>query len=188
MNLDESALLTQIIKSIGSKRRILIAFSGGLDSTVLLHSLVILRQTTVQNLNIRAVYIHHGLNNIADKWAIHCQKICLDLHVEFYLQYIHIEKTKNGLEAAARNARYKAFNKILLPEEVIVTAHHLNDQTETFLLALKRGSGPMGLSSMPISISFFNTFLIRPLLLFTRQQLFFYAKKKIFLGWRMKVT
>lgn len=178
MNVDEAALLNQIIKTIGSTRRILVGFSGGLDSTVLLHALVSLRQTTVPNLNIRAVYIHHGLNDKADDWAIHCQKVCFDWQVEFSSQHVYIDPTKKGIEAAARDARYQAFREILLPEEIIVTAQHLDDQAETFLLALKRGSGPAGLSAMPISIPFADTYLIRPLLSFSRQQLVVYAEKK----------
>ncbi|CAA2929663.1 tRNA lysidine(34) synthetase TilS [Arsenophonus endosymbiont of Bemisia tabaci] len=178
MNVHEATLLNQIIKTIGSTRQILVGFSGGLDSTVLLHALVSLRQTTVRNLNIRAVYIHHGLNDKADDWAIHCQKVCFDWQVEFSSQHVYIDPTKKGIEAAARDARYQAFREILLPEEIIVTAQHLDDQAETFLLALKRGSGPAGLSAMPISIPFADTYLIRPLLSFSRQQLVFYAEKK----------
>lgn len=178
MNVDEAALLNQIIKTIGSTRRILVGFSGGLDSTVLLHALVSLRQITVPNLNIRAVYIHHGLNDKADDWAIHCQKVCFDWQVEFSSQHVYIDPTKKGIEAAARDARYQVFREILLPEEIIVTAQHLDDQAETFLLALKRGSGPAGLSAMSISIPFADTYLIRPLLSFSRQQLVVYAEKK----------
>ncbi|MFP3014334.1 MAG: tRNA lysidine(34) synthetase TilS [Arsenophonus sp.] len=178
MHVDESSLLNQIIKTIGSSRRILVGFSGGLDSTVLLHTLVILRQTTIQNLNIRAVYINHGLNDKSDDWAVHCQKVCLNLQVEFYLHNIYISRTKNGIEATAREARYRAFREMLLPKEIIVIAQHLNDQAETFLLRLKRGSGPLGLSAMAISIQFYDTYLVRPLLSFSRQQLFFYAKRK----------
>lgn len=178
MNVDEAALLNQIMKTIGSTRRILVGFSGGLDSTVLLHALVSLRQTTVPNLNIRAVYIHHGLNDKADDWAIHCQKVCFDWQVEFSSQHVYIDPTEKGIEAAARDARYQVFREMLLPEEIIVTAQHLDDQAETFLLALKRGSGPAGLSAMPISIPFADTNLIRPLLSFSRQQLVVYAEKK----------
>lgn len=177
MNIDETALLNQIIKTIGYAHRILVGFSGGLDSTVLLHALVKLRQTVMLNLNIRAVYIHHGLNDKANEWAIHCQKICCDLQVVFYSQRVYIDQTKKGIEASARDVRYQAFREILLPEEILVLAQHLDDQAETFLLALKRGSGPAGLSAMPISIPFADSYLIRPLLLFSRQQLVIYAQK-----------
>lgn len=182
MNINESKLLHQIIKIIGSNYRILVGFSGGLDSTVLLHALVTLRQTTIPKLNIRAIYIHHGLNQKANDWAIHCQQVCFDLQVDFFSRYICIDKIKKGTEASARNARYQTFREVLLQGEIIVTAQHLDDQVETFLLALKRGSGPAGLSSMPISIPFANSYLIRPLLLFSRQQLVLYAQKKV-LSW-----
>ncbi|MDT9587570.1 MAG: tRNA lysidine(34) synthetase TilS [Candidatus Arsenophonus melophagi] len=178
MNFDENALLQKIITAIGSTRRILVGFSGGLDSTVLLHALVTLRNTTLHKLNIRAVYIHHGINNKADEWAIHCQKVCYDLKVAFFSRQVHINSTGQGIEAAARDARYQAFREILLLEEILVTAQHLDDQAETFLLALKRGSGPAGLSSMPTTLPFSNSYLIRPLLSFSRQQLVVYAKQK----------
>ncbi|WMY95494.1 MAG: tRNA lysidine(34) synthetase TilS [Arsenophonus sp.] len=179
MCINEIIFLKKILKSIGFIENILVGFSGGLDSTVLLHALVRLREIINPHLKIRALYVHHGIHHKADNWLIHCKKICLNWKVEFHSQYIHIDPTENGLEGGARIARYQAFCKILLQKEVLVTAHHLDDQAETFLLALKRGSGPAGLSSMAFSIPFFHTYLIRPLLSFTRKELELYAKKKL---------
>ncbi|AMA64607.1 tRNA(Ile)-lysidine synthase [Candidatus Arsenophonus lipoptenae] len=176
-HINESVILNQITKIIGSNLKILVAFSGGLDSTVLLHALTVLRNTTIPNLNIRAAYINHGLNNKSNSWGVHCKHICLNLKVAFCSYDIHIYKSKKGIEAAARDARYKTLRRILLQNEIIVTAQHLNDQAETFLLALKRGSGPAGLSAMPVSIEFGHTYLVRPLLLFSRQELTMYAQK-----------
>ncbi|WP_348666594.1 tRNA lysidine(34) synthetase TilS [Arsenophonus symbiont of Ornithomya chloropus] len=179
MFVNEIIFLKKIIKNLGSIENLLVGFSGGLDSTVLLHALVRLREIINPNLNIRALYIHHGINYKADNWLIHCKKICLNWKVEFYSQSIHIDSIKHGIEGGARIARYQAFRKILLQKEVLLTAHHLDDQVETFLLALKRGSGPTGLSSMPVSMPFFHTYLIRPLLSFSRKELELYAKKKL---------
>ncbi|WMY94767.1 MAG: tRNA lysidine(34) synthetase TilS [Arsenophonus sp.] len=179
MCINEIIFLNKIINNIGSIENLLVGFSGGLDSTVLLHALVRLREIINPHLKIRALYIHHGINYKANSWLIHCKKICLDWKVEFYSQYIHIDPIKNGVEGAARIARYQAFRKILLKKEALLTAHHLDDQAETFLLALKRGSGPAGLSSMLVSIPFFHTFLIRPLLSFSRKELKLYAKQKL---------
>ncbi|BGI51128.1 MAG: tRNA lysidine(34) synthetase TilS [Arsenophonus endosymbiont of Ceratovacuna japonica] len=177
MNDNNNTLINKIIQIIGFNRRILVCFSGGLDSTVLLHSLVTLRKTIMPNLILRAIHINHGLNNKSNNWSIHCKNICSDFQVKFYSKHININKKKQGIESAARNARYKEFSKILLPEEIIVTGHHLYDQAETFLLALKRGSGPSGLSSMPVSIPFASSYLIRPLLSISIKQLIIYARK-----------
>ncbi|WMY97112.1 MAG: tRNA lysidine(34) synthetase TilS [Arsenophonus sp.] len=177
--MNEIIFLKKIIKNIGFIENILVGFSGGLDSTVLLHALVRLRKIINPHLNIRAIHVHHGINNEADKWLIHCKKICFTWKVEFHLQYIHIDSNEHGLEGEARISRYQAFRKILLKKEVLVTGQHLDDQAETFLLALKRGSGPAGLSSMAFSMPFFHTHLIRPLLSFTRKELESYAKKNL---------
>lgn len=140
----------------------LIAYSGGLDSTVLLYQFVKFRE--LYNLNLRALYIHHGYSIHADEWLIHCKKQCNDWKVSFIYEYIKIKK-KNNFEANARTKRHIIFLKHLKKNEILLTGHHMDDQCETFLLALKRGSGPLGLSSMPKKryISKYNQ-LVRPLL------------------------
>lgn len=154
---------------------LLVAFSGGLDSTVLLHILTVLRPT--QALNIRAVHIHHGLSRYADQWAEHCQSVCEQLNVPLTVRKVVLNAEGKGIEAAAREARYAVFSELLAAEEALVTAHHQDDQCETLLLALKRGSGPAGLSAMPSRMPFAKGCLLRPLLNWRREQLENYAQQ-----------
>lgn len=153
-----------------TSRQFLVAFSGGLDSTVLLHKLMLWRQQ-LPELKLRAIHIHHGLSPHADAWAEHCEDICARWQIPLRVIRVQLVNNGEGIEAQARNARYQAFAEALMPGEVLVTAQHLDDQCETFLLALKRGSGPAGLAAMPESMPFAGTQLIRPLLTQTRDEL-----------------
>lgn len=151
-------------------RDFLIGLSGGIDSIVLLHLLAEL------NINLRAVHIHHGLSPNADSWATFCEQACKQLNIPFLLEKVSVDSSK-GIEAGARTARYQAIGKIIKPHEVFVTAHHLDDQAETFLLALKRGSGIKGLSAMQ-AVGFWQKFTIfRPLLDVSKSELKQYASQ-----------
>ncbi|QIM67578.1 tRNA lysidine(34) synthetase TilS [Mannheimia granulomatis] len=146
----------------------LVGLSGGMDSVTLLH---LFSRTSFK---IRAIYIHHGLSPNADHWAEFCAQYCKRLNIPFILQKVDVDKS-NGIENGARTARYQAFKQHLNENEVLATAHHLDDQTETFLLALKRGSGIKGLSAMQ-AVSFLQNFTVfRPLLNFSKAKLAEYA-------------
>ncbi|MDD0825022.1 tRNA lysidine(34) synthetase TilS [Mannheimia sp. AT1] len=148
----------------------LIGLSGGVDSVVLLHLFARTKQ------NIRAIYIHHGLSPNADSWADFCEQYCKRLNIPFILQKVVVD-SREGIENGARTARYQAFRQHLQPNEVLATAHHLDDQAETFFLALKRGSGIKGLSAMQ-AVSFLQNFtLFRPLLTFSKAELLSYAQQ-----------
>lgn len=147
------------------------AFSGGLDSTVLLHQLVTLRDSVAPELQLRAMHIHHGISAYADEWAAHCEQVCTRWGVTFAIAKVSLNDDGQGVEAQARAARYQALSAALLAEEVLLTAQHLDDQCETFLLALKRGSGPAGLAAMPAELDFAGSKLLRPLLGQTREEL-----------------
>lgn len=162
--------------SLLNSQLILVAFSGGLDSTVLLHQLVQWRALHPE-VALRAIHIHHGLSPHADSWVQHCESVCAQWQVPLVVERVHLEDDGLGIEAQARRARYQAFAQTLLPGEVLMTAQHLDDQCETFLLALKRGSGPAGLSSMGESSPFAGTQLIRPLLTQTREALEAWARQ-----------
>ena len=174
-------LLSDIEKQLKqtTAQAFLIALSGGLDSTVLLSLFAKLRQKRphLQPLSIRAIHIHHGLSPNADSWAKHCQNLCDQFQIPLIVELVQVDKT-NGTEAGAREARYQAIKKHLQTQEVLVTAHHLNDQTETFFLALKRGSGLQGLGAMQQQSVLFGMSILRPLLGFTRLQLEDYAQKE----------
>lgn len=162
--------------SLLNSQSILVAFSGGLDSTVLLHQLVLWRAQNPE-VTLRAIHIHHGLSPQADSWVQHCESVCAQWQVPLVVERVHLEDDGLGIEAQARRARYQAFAQTLLPGEVLMTAQHLDDQCETFLLALKRGSGPAGLSAMGESSPFAGTQLIRPLLAQTREALEAWARQ-----------
>ncbi|MBQ4781548.1 tRNA lysidine(34) synthetase TilS [Pectobacterium versatile] len=173
-------LLQTIVAQTAGCGSILLAYSGGLDSSVLLHLLVALRQRS--GLPIRAAYIHHGLNPLADSWAEHCCQQCERWQVPFASLPVKVEAQNGGIEAAARTARYQALQAHLQEGEALLTAQHLDDQSETFLLALKRGSGPAGLSAMAAQSMLGHHRLVRPLLGISRLQLEAYAQWHQ-LGW-----
>lgn len=148
----------------------LVGLSGGVDSVVLLHLFSRLK------VKVRAIYIHHGLSINADHWAVFGEQYCKRLNIPFDLQKVTVDRTK-GIENGARQARYQAVSQYIQPNEVFVTAHHLDDQAETFLLALKRGSGVKGLSAMQVVGHLQNVTIFRPLLTFTKAELLAYAKQ-----------
>lgn len=162
--------MTPLQQQLGSSRQILVAYSGGLDSSVLLHQLVLLREQCPA-LRVRAIHVHHGLSPCAEQWVSHCQQQCAGWQVPLTVVRVKVNARGKGTEAAAREVRYQAFIRHLEPGEALVTAQHQDDQCETLLLALKRGSGPAGLSAMPASRPLGEHRLIRPLLSQRRQQL-----------------
>ncbi|ELY3771695.1 tRNA lysidine(34) synthetase TilS [Cronobacter dublinensis] len=161
---------TSLLCALRGRRQLLVAYSGGLDSTVLLHQLVRLREACPA-LRLRAIHVHHGISPNADRWAAHCQAMCHRWQVPLELAYVELREEGLGVEAQARKARYQAFEAALAPGEALVTAQHLDDQCETLLLALKRGSGPAGLAAMPAELPFAGSVILRPLLNTPRAQL-----------------
>lgn len=171
---DKTMTQPSFVQQLSPHRQFLVAFSGGLDSTVLLHQLVCWRQQN-PDIALRAIHVHHGISTNADSWVMHCQQVCEAWQVPLVVERVTLAQRGIGLEAEAREARYQAFRDALIPGEVLVTAQHLDDQSETLLLALKRGSGPAGLAAMPVNSAFFHTRLIRPLLHTTRDALLEWA-------------
>lgn len=167
-------MISDLAQTLQPHRQFLVAFSGGLDSTVLLHRLVRWREQD-PTIQLRAIHIHHGLSANADGWVAHCQQVCQQWQVPLLVERVVLGDEGLGIEAHARQARYQAFRMALLPGEALVTAQHLDDQCETFLLALKRGSGPTGLSAMSGESNFAGTKLLRPLLNERRESLYQWA-------------
>lgn len=161
-----------------SSNRFCIAFSGGLDSAVLLHLFNALSRID-SNINLRAIHINHGLSPNANHWEKQCQEICHQYQIPLHIKQLKLsKKPKMSLEDLARRARYDVFRQYLSQGETLVTAHHQDDQAETLLLQLFRGAGPKGLASMPGYVSFGQGFLIRPLLNFQKLALQQYAEKE----------
>lgn len=150
-----------------------VAFSGGLDSTVLLHLLVHLAKTTSLP-ELKAIHVHHGLQAAADAWPQHCQSVCDAWGVP--LQVIRVQvRPGASLERAARDARYDAFNAATQAGDVLLTGQHRDDQAETLLFRLLRGAGVRGMAGMPGQRSLGRGHLLRPLLDVTRAELEAYA-------------
>lgn len=156
-----------------------IAFSGGLDSRVLLQACADLRRFDI-NLNFSALHVDHGLQAGSAIWAEHCRQVCKQLEVPLQTATLQLNTAGDSLEAVAREARYRFFAQQLQPGEMLLTAHHRNDQAETLLLNLARGSGADGLASMPVVRSFAAGRLGRPLLEFHRSELERYATQQAF--------
>lgn len=149
--------------------RLTIAFSGGLDSTVLLTALTRLNLPA----RLRAAYVDHGLQPQSAAWSAHCAAAAAALGAEFATVRVAVDRqSSQGLEAAARDARYGALAELLAPGEWLLTAHHGDDQLETLLLRLTRGTGVRGLRGIIEFGPFAAGFLGRPLLRLTREQLY----------------
>ncbi|WP_226798905.1 tRNA lysidine(34) synthetase TilS [Candidatus Annandia pinicola] len=160
---------------IYNNKNFLIAYSGGIDSTFLLYKFANLRK--YYNINIRAIYINHKLHSNSDIWIYHCKEQCDIWRIPLIIEKINIIDINSNIENNARKLRYKAIKKHILPNEILLTAHHMDDQCETFILSLKRGSGPQGLSSIRFKRNFFNTKIIRPLLNYTKKKIKILSKK-----------
>jgi tRNA(Ile)-lysidine synthase len=148
-----------------------VAFSGGLDSTVLLALLCGLDFPV----RIRAAHVDHGLHPRSGEWSEHCARVAAAHGVELVSVRVAVDRASGeGLEAAARAARYRALGELLSPGEWLLTAHHADDQLETLLLRMLRGTGVRGLRGI-IAFGPFGPFglawLGRPLLAVTREEL-----------------
>lgn len=153
-------------------KRILVAFSGGLDSSVLLHAL----QAAALPQPVMAVYINHGLSSNADAWQAHCAQMAQLLGVDYCAQRVDVQSRGKGLEQAAREARYSALSQLVGEGDLVLTGHHRQDQAETFLLRLARGSGWRGLRAMAPTRALGAGLLGRPLLAVDRADLLAYAQ------------
>ena len=151
-----------------------VAYSGGLDSHVLLFSLHALRSELPGELC--AIHVNHNLNERAGEWAEHCRRICDKLGIKLDVIEIEAGAPKGeSQEAWARKMRYNAMGKRIKTNEMLLTAHNRDDQAETLLLQLMRGSGPAGLAAMPAFCPFGAGWHGRPLLNYGRKELHDYA-------------
>ncbi|WP_369040275.1 tRNA lysidine(34) synthetase TilS [Stenotrophomonas maltophilia] len=154
---------------------LLVAYSGGLDSSVLLHWLQ--RCAQAGGTRLRAVHVHHGLQASADAWVWHCQQQCDAMGIELAVHRVQVDTAAGlGLEAAARQARRAAFAAELREGETLALAQHQDDQAETFLLRALRSSGVDGLAAMAADSTLHGHRLWRPLLHTPRDVLRDYAQ------------
>lgn len=171
-------LIELALADMPGPRRIVVGFSGGLDSTVLL-SLVHqwwLTQTPAQRPSLHAIHVNHQLIPQADTWQSHCADICAQWQIEFTARKVAVDSDQSSLEASARAARYAVFKELIRPGDILLLAHHRDDQVETLLQRLARGSGPLGMGSMAHCSQLHGFTLLRPLLDLDREQLQAFAR------------
>lgn len=156
--------------------RYCVAFSGGVDSTALLHALAMMR-IEQSRLGLRAVHVNHHLHLPADEWVAHCREFAAGLFVPLEVLDVSVRPARgDSIEARARAVRYAALSRHLAPGEHLLTAHHREDQLETLLLQLMRGAGVAGLSAMPEHTVLGRGILLRPLLGVDRADLVAYCQ------------
>ena len=163
-------------------KRVAVALSGGLDSVVLLNLLH--ERRSVRELSLSAIHVNHQLSSHAGEWEHFCRALCERHGVGFTVQRVQVTPDGSGIEAAARQLRYRAFASV--DADFVALGHHLDDQVETFLLQLLRGAGPKGLAAMPVvreqesgvDDRVVSPLILRPLLELRRSRIEAYATSK----------
>ena len=155
---------------------LIVAYSGGIDSQVLLHALMQLKKNQLISNKITVCHVNHGLSQNAEDWQEFAKIECAKLSVELIIKCVNVQaQAQQSLEALARDARYYALKTLRDNKSLVLTGHHSDDQSETFLLALKRGAGLKGLSAMSVQTQLGQHLLVRPLLTVSRQEIEAYA-------------
>lgn len=169
--------------------RFAVAYSGGLDSTVLLHAMhhaLTLASHALGDspaFSLRAIHVNHGLSPHANQWQRRCEQQCAHLGISLHVERVTLDPDDlANLESQARDKRYSVFERQLESDECLLMAHHLDDQAETFLLRSLRGAGPRGLASIPKGRSLGRARLFRPLLGVSHAELQVYAEQAV-LAW-----
>jgi len=173
--LNPQSVIADVVRlSLGKK--VWLAYSGGIDSHVLLH--ILATSNASELVDFQVVHVDHGLQSASKKWTEHCANICAGLKLSFHCLTVNVTGIEMlGLEAAARKARYDGIAELVSPTDIVLTAQHQHDQAETLLLQLLRGAGPKGLSAMASQSQLNSITLIRPLLAVTQADIIAYAKQ-----------
>jgi tRNA(Ile)-lysidine synthase len=165
------AEFSSLMEKVQAAPQILVGFSGGLDSTVLLHWL----HTFIAKDRLTAIHVNHGLSAHAKEWETHAIQFCAALGVTCHCESVRILSNGGGIEDGARRARYAVFEQRLVVGGVLLLGHHQDDQSETMLYRLMRSAGPKGLSGMPVTRALGCGHLYRPLLSVSKLELTQYA-------------
>ena len=169
------ARLVEVLRQYPDNGRLLLAFSGGLDSHVLLHALV--ASAKLHKRTVSAIYINHGLQSQSSDWQDFCQQCCIRYQIPFHAVQLSLDLSNSeSVEAVARDARYQAISGFIENNDILLTAQHADDQAETFLVQLLRSAGVYGLAAMPAMQTYAKGYHARPLLAFSRADLEQYAK------------
>ena len=156
-------------------KSIFIGYSGGPDSTALVHLLSTLNAK--QELNLKAIHINHNLSKHSSIWENHCVETCSKLNVNLITKSIEIKVDGGGLESASRKARYRVFEKILTRDDQLLLGHHIDDVAETLIMRLMRGTGPDGMEGPKLKRSLGQGVLVRPFLGVSKKEILDYLKK-----------
>ena len=156
-------------------KKICVSLSGGIDSIVLLHAL---KKVSNKDFSIRAIHINHNLHEGSQSWADFCQKTCDQIQIQINIHSVKINNKEGfGIEAAARKVRYQKFQESIQEGEWLMTAHHQDDQLETILLRMARGTGVEGLQGIQKQFNFGRGNILRPLLDVSKSEILGYAMK-----------
>jgi tRNA(Ile)-lysidine synthase len=169
-------LIETLLATVPGVSRVVIGFSGGLDSTVLLH-LVREWQRQQPGIPVIALHVNHQLQSAADDWQQHCAHVCRDWQIPFSAETVAVDQSQASLEQSARAARYGAFRRHVGADDLLLLAHHRDDQVETLFQRLLRGSGPLGLGGMGVLSRNEGLLIGRPLLEQDRVLLEDYARQ-----------
>ena len=154
--------------------RYIIAFSGGLDSSALLHNIVYLKEKKP----IIAIHVNHQISEYSEEWENYCRDTAKSYGVDIFVERVTIDRNSpDGIECEMRNKRYGAIRKYMQKDDCLMTGHHRDDQAETLLLSMLRGSSEDGLSGIKPIQNFYGALLLRPLLNFSRKDLQLYAEQ-----------
>ena len=176
MSIVDEQLQSALTRCPGTNRY-LVAYSGGLDSSVLLHAAAAWADGR-PGVQLRALHVHHGLHQDADAWTRQCREVCKELAIPLDVLYADfVPETGKSLEDEARRVRYRLLQSCMQTNDVLLMAHHGNDQLETLMLRLLRGAGVRGLAAMPGLRRLGPGQLLRPLLELPRDELVRYAKE-----------
>lgn len=162
------------VPQLACHTRLWVGLSGGLDSMALLYALSC-EPALVSKLH--AVHVHHGLSSQADAWQAHCEQVCAALAIPLIVKHAHLDKHASNLEEVARDARMAIFDGCIQANDCLVLAHHEDDQAETLLLRLLRGTGIDGLAAMTAYYPFGRGHIARPLLNTSKHLILQYAKR-----------
>jgi tRNA(Ile)-lysidine synthase len=166
---------SRLVALTGPRPRVIVAFSGGVDSAALVHALARQRRRLA---SLRLVHVDHGLQAASGEWARHCRRVAREFRLAIVVLKADIRRDRGeSPEAAARTARYALLAQVMRPGEVLVTAQHRDDQVETLLLQLFRGAGVAGLAAMPPLADFASGRIARPLLEVARAEIESYARR-----------
>ena len=174
----ESQNIEEILKQqiqAHSIKKICVSLSGGVDSIVLLYAL---NQCLEKGCLIRAIHINHNLAKDSQDWADFCKRTCDRIQIQIDIHSIKVKTTEGfGIEAAARKARYQKLQRSIQEGEWLMTAHHQEDQLETILLRMARGTGIEGLQGIQKQFNFGKGKILRPLLNVSKSEVLAYARK-----------